>query len=136
MLKLEKLIEVHKNWKAIYIHHLKTSKSYKANKSLTENLQHIQTLVLVSQRTSNCSNLSDRWPASWLPRNQGRQWHPGSRTSSNLPNFSLMATVDWSTCTQQKRLPIWFLLWESNSLYISLKELKTNINLITWILRS
>lgn len=65
-----------------------------------------ETFVLVSQRTSNCCSRRVRCPASWYPRNQGRQWHPGSSTSLNFPNCSLIATVDWSTWTQQKRLPI------------------------------
>lgn len=66
------------------------------------------TLVFVSQRTSSCCTRRERCPATWLPRTHGMQWHPGSRTSLNLPNFSLMATFDWSTCTQQRAWPIFF----------------------------
>ena len=64
------------------------------------------TLVFVSHLTSNCCTLRVRCPASWLPRNQGKQWQPGSSISSYLPNLSLIATVDWSTCTQHNKLPI------------------------------
>lgn len=82
----------------------------------------ILTFVFVSQRTSNCCNRSVTWPASLLPRNQGTQWHPGSSTSSYFPNFSLTATVDWPTCTQQNRLPI------SNFWYCSLERRRRSKN--------
>lgn len=64
------------------------------------------TLVLVSQRTSSCCTRNDSEPANWYPRHQGKQWHPGSSTSSNLPKCSFTATVDWSTWTQPNAWPI------------------------------
>lgn len=79
-----------------------------------------ETFVLVSQRTSSCCKRRERWPAIWCPRNQGRQWHPGSRTSTNLPNFSFTATLDWSTCTQQKRLPMF------SSLFVPSRNIDAN----------
>jgi len=89
-----------------------TNKQQMTTKRFTHlhSYRNLQTFVLVSHRTSNCCNRRVRWPESWLPRHQGKKWHPGSRTSSNLPNFSLIATVDWSTCTKQSRLPIFCIL--------------------------
>ena len=64
------------------------------------------TFVFVSQRTSICLSLSVSLPETRLPIIHGTQWHPGSSTSSNLPNLSLMPTVDWFTCTKQNNRPI------------------------------
>ena len=65
-----------------------------------------QTLVLVSQRTSSCLTRKERAPATRLPKHHGTQWQPGSRTSSYFPKTSLMAKLDWSTCTQPNTCPI------------------------------
>ncbi len=93
---------------------------------------NLQTFVLVSHRTSNCCKRRERWPESLLPRNQGKQWHPGSSTLSNLPNFSLIATVDWSTCTQQRRLPIFcslrYYLWNKCAHHQPLVKNREKIN--------
>lgn len=73
-----------------------------------------ETLVFVSQRTSSCWTRSERWPATWLPKHHGKQWQPGSRTSSNFPKVSLIATFDWSTWIQPKAWPIFIFLNQSS----------------------
>lgn len=83
---------------------------------------NLHTFVLVSHFTSNCCNLRVRCPASWLPMHHGKQWHPGSSTSSNFPNLSLIATVDWSTCTQHNRLPIFSSLLDYLYIYAQKSE--------------
>lgn len=96
-----------------------------------------QTLVFVSHRTSSCCTRNERWPAIWLPRNHGKQWQPGSSTSSNFPNCSLIATLDWSTWIQQKACPIVMILQRKWKLWRSCasleKVIQTSIHLMSCI---
>lgn len=67
-----------------------------------------QTLVFVSHRTSSCCTRKERIPAACFPKHQGKQWQPGSSTSSNFPKVSVIATVDWSTWIHPRACPIFW----------------------------
>lgn len=105
--------------------------------SVTIEVKMQQTLVFVSHRTSSCCTRNERWPANWLPKHHGKQWQPGSSTSSNFPNCSLIATLDWSTWIQQKACPIVMILqgkwklWRSGT--SAEKIIQTNIHLMSCI---
>ena len=45
---------------------------------------YMQQTFFVSHQTSSCCTRNKRWPANCCPKTQGKQWHPGSSTSSNF----------------------------------------------------
>ena len=63
--------------------------------------------VFVSHQTSSCCTRNERWPANYCPKNQGKQWHPSSSTSSNFPRVVLHC--QFNNIWKKKSISLFFL---------------------------
>ena len=67
----------------------------------------LQQTFFVSHQTSSCCTCNKRWPANCCPKTQGKQWHPGSSTSSNFPGAVLHC--QFNNIWKKKSISLFFL---------------------------
>ena len=63
--------------------------------------------VFVLHQTSSCCTSNKRWPAKCYLKTQGKQWHPGSSTSSNFPGAVLYC--QFNIIWKKKSISLFFL---------------------------
>ena len=89
----------------------------KRNEKLRQKKKHATNLLsLFHIKHPATAHATKRWPANCCPKTQGKQWHPGSSTSSNFPGAVLHC--QFNNIWKKKSISLFFHSSSSSSFFV------------------